>query len=468
MQQLRVAIVCVADCTTKYLYQSLRFVQSVATLESRHDLVPVVGYFDGAPAYFLTLLERLGANLVKLERYSTVHGPSNKLAILALPELLEFDVVVLGDCDIIFVNGFDDVLERKGFQAKIADQQTIPNSILSDVFALAGTIFPSTRFLTTLDRESTVLYCNSGLLIFSREIFQAFVRRWFFWNDLILKNQRIMKHSKFFTDQASLCLTAEEFSDAFHELGIEMNYPLHHPLEIYPPEVLDLQGKVIHYHDAVDDKTALIDLTRLYTQHQGISRFNETYQRRRELISGAAFWDFVYSTSRDYGRVQDPFRQYRVALIDQLLSKITPRSVVDLGCGICPLLNSTRVPSYIGVDFSNEALAAAVKQDPLGVYKQTNAVDWAGMKADLVLLVDVLPYCSEPEEIGTLAGRAAEATNGALVISGLHEPIETWNRPPTFFHSAIEETLTRLSKFHFRAIGQANAQSFYLGVLRES
>jgi hypothetical protein len=81
MARLRVAVLCVADCTTKYLYQSLRFVVSVLELETRHELVPMVGYFEGAPGYFLDLLQDLGARTVRLDRYSEIHGPSNKMAI---------------------------------------------------------------------------------------------------------------------------------------------------------------------------------------------------------------------------------------------------------------------------------------------------------------------------------------------------------------------------------------------------
>ena len=461
--RLHVAAVCVADSLTKYLYQSLRFVLSVRTLPSRHQLTPIVGYFDGAADYFLDLLQRLGAVLIKLERYSRVHGPSNKMTILRAPELSGFDTIVMSDCDVIFVEEFDDLLAWQGFQGKIADLKTLPDTILSAVFRLACRPMPHARFTTTIDEQPSILYCNAGLLIFSKQLLDPFVAQWFRWNDLLLRHQAVMENRAFFTDQASLCLAAEEFAHEFRELNVEMNYPAHLKPEEYPAAVLATKPKVIHYHDAVDYRSGLLDLTRLESLQAPIAGFNERFREREELISGAAFWDYLICTMPNGADEKDVFRDYRAGLVNQVIDHAKPQSVVDLGCGHSPLVSGTMVPSYFGIDYSTEAVMAATRKDQLGTYERANAIDCAIGAADLVLMVDLLHYFPKIDDVWAAVKNVAQASPKMLLISGLDQPLDEWIRPHAFFHMSVEQILPHFGKYNFDKIGCKAGQAFYLG-----
>ncbi|HEV2362713.1 MAG TPA: hypothetical protein VGS12_00795 [Caulobacteraceae bacterium] len=470
MTPLRVAVVCVADCTTKYLYQSLRFVASVVGLESQHTLEPYVGYFDGAPRHFLDLLQSLGAQTVPLERYSLSHGPSNKMAILRSPnlDLDAFDAVMMCDCDVIFCEQFDELLERDGFQAKIADQKTLPDSVLKNVFGLAGRPFPEEKFQTTLDRQPTILYCNAGVLIFSKSIFRSFIERWFFWNDLLLEHRKVMGDLEFFTDQASLCLTADEYAGSFYELPVRMNYPLHFSKETYPTGVLETPANIIHYHNAVDSESGMIDVTDLVAQQAAIARFNQAFAARPELVSGPAFWDYLSSTRAPEFELGDPFYQFRAGLVGQVVSNLRPKAVADLGCGRRPLLGGRDVDSYTGLDWSLEAVQAASRTDPLGTYRLADIAREDADAADLTLLVDVLPYIADAAGARSALRRAAKSARSSIVVSGLEQPIQSWDRPRTFFHAPIDKLFEPFVDFGFQKIATAGAQAFYLGRRRSA
>jgi len=465
MSRKRVAVLCVADSLTKYLYQSLRFVLSARNINTDHQFVCFVGYFDGAPQYFDHALRDLGAEPIRLVRYSKSHGPSNKLAILRAPRISEFDTVILADCDVVFIDGFDDVLARGGFQAKIADVMTLPESTLRKVFSLAGRAMPDTRFVTTLDRAPTILYCNAGLVVFDKAILSSFVDRWFYWNDMLLRQQSVMGRLSFFTDQASFCLAAEEFPEEFYPLDIDMNYPTHFPVEAYPESELNRSARVIHYHDAIDPRSPMLDMTRIRGQHSGISKINKLLSECQTLTSGPLFWDFFYS-NRLTGDGEDPFYNFRVGLISQVIKRIGAESIIDLGCGALPLSTGVDVESFVGIDFSQEAIAAAGKMDPLGKYYLTHIRD-SSLQAEMVLLVDVLPYIPASDEFQEIVEKAAAAALDVLVLSGLEEPIDAWNRPQTFFHLPVEQVISALSGFDFHKIGQAAHQGFYLGHRRK-
>jgi hypothetical protein len=463
ISRLRVAVVCVADNNTKYLYQSLRFIASLMAVPSSHDIVPFVGYFPGAQSYFLEALQELGANIVALQRYSAVHGPSNKMAILKFPGLADFDSVLMCDCDIVFIEPFDHLLPWGGFQAKISDFASIPGDILARVFQLAARDVPQQRFITSLDRQKINLYCNAGFLIFSSQIFKNFTERWFLWNDLLLDHQEVLAGSKFFTDQASLCLAAEEFSDVFRELDVGMNFPTHMPREAYPPDLDMRDVRVMHYHDMVDPETGLLAVTQFDALRAPIAKVNAILKSNRTVVSGPGFWDFFYSHMWCERPLSRSFSHYRRGLVRQVIIDLDPASILDLGCGGLPLVLGSADYEYVGIDYASEAIAMACANDPCGDYR-LSAIHSAQVEpADLVLLVDVLPYQSDADALHDILEKAAQSARIWILLSVLEQPPDSTRGPARYFHQPVDDLLARIPSFNFQMLGFASGQRFYLG-----
>ena len=196
----KIAICCVADTKLKYLSQALRLLQSVRWFSKGLNASKVfIGYFEGTPDYYLEEYSRFNGTAVKLERYSSIHGPSNKMAILEKDFLKDFDYVMMIDCDTIIVDDFSEFLDFSGVQAKIADLKTLPERILSNVLTAAGKDGAVVAgYKTSIDRQETSLYCNSGVIIFSKEIFPSFVEKWFYWNNFLLERMDMLERYNFF------------------------------------------------------------------------------------------------------------------------------------------------------------------------------------------------------------------------------------------------------------------------------
>lgn len=464
---MRIAIVFVADSKTKYLYQSLRLLVSINNMPSAHSVSAFVGVFSGTPSYFTDEFTRLGAAVLTLSRYSEIHGPSNKMAVLRHEGLDAFDYVVMCDCDVIFTRSLDPLFERNGVQAKIADLKTLPDRILKDIFDLAKKPFPKAIYLTTIDRQKSIIYCNAGMLVFSQSIFSSFVNRWFFWNDFVLSNIHVLNSHKFFADQASLCLTLSEFSDHFIELGAEMNFPTHISITKYPQDTRFLAPVVVHYHDCVwEDSGELRDFPVAVVAEE-IRKFNAAFAADPRLTSGAAYWDFYYSETGDNTETSRT-QGYRQAIAREVFKTVRPKSVLDVGCGRGWLRSFAEGAAYLGVDSSTEALAVASRMDPTGDYKRLDIVAETPPRAELVVLSGVLPYLSSERQVRSAFVNAAAAAKRIFLFSGLEKAVGAWNRPKTFFTTDLGALMREQTEFEFVKLGHCGQEVFYMGVRRHA
>lgn len=464
---MKIAIVFVADSKTKYLYQSLRLLVSINNMPSSHSVNAFVGVFAGAPAYFTDEFARLGAVVLPLDRYSEFHGPSNKMAVLRHEALDSFDYVVMCDCDLVFAKSIDALFERDGIQAKIADLRTVPDRILKDVFDLAKRPFPEAKYITTIDRKESIIYCNAGMLVFSRSLFSSFVKRWFFWNDFVLANIHVLSNHKFFADQASLCLTLSEFSDQFIELGPEMNFPTHIPIEKYPEEMRGVVPAVIHYHDSVWADSGELREFPFPAVSEAVRSFNAAFTADSRLTSGPAYWDFFHSETADDAETSRT-ESYRRAIAREVCRAVRPKTVLDIGCGRGWLRAFAGDAVYCGLDFSTEALSVASRLDPAGDYKRLDIVAEKPHPAELVVLNGVLPYLPSERELRDAFSNAAGAAQQTILLSGLVEPREAWDRPKTFFTASLEALVEGRRDFQFVRLGHCGEEAFYIGVRRRT
>jgi hypothetical protein len=262
---------CAADEKPKYLVQALRWARAIRWAEVDADLY--VGFTDGCPEPYRVQFESLRVNLAAIPRASDWHGPSNKLGVLRLPALRDYDYVVLSDCDIVVAGDIAPEMRPGLIRAKPADMATLSDEALERLFAAAGQPMPARKVTTSVDRKLKHPYCNSGFIIFPGAILPGFMDRWLHWNAFVLANPELLGPSTFFTDQASFALTLAEYIDRYDELPVGMNFPCHLQAYNYPEDLREVEPLVLHYHHRVDEQGLLLPTT-LPGADRVIARYN--------------------------------------------------------------------------------------------------------------------------------------------------------------------------------------------------
>jgi hypothetical protein len=271
-RRVKIAMCCAADEKKKYLVQSARWAQAIRWAGVDADLF--VGFTDGCPEPYRSHFERLGVNLATLPRASAWHGPSNKLGVLRVPALRDYDFVVLSDCDIVVGGEIGAEMHPGRIRAKPADLATLSDAVLEQLFAAAGQPIPARQVLTSIDRVPKHPYCNSGFIVFPGPMLSGFMDRWLHWNGFVLANSALLGDSTFFTDQASFALALAEYVDVYEELPVGMNFPCHLQPHQYPEDLREVEPIVLHYHDRVDDDTGFLLPTTLPGPDRVIARYN--------------------------------------------------------------------------------------------------------------------------------------------------------------------------------------------------
>jgi predicted TPR repeat methyltransferase len=149
--------------------------------------------------------------------------------------------------------------------------------------------------------------------------------------------------------------------------------------------------------------------------------------------------------------------------VRQVIIDLDPASILDLGCGGLPLVLGSADYEYVGIDYASEAIAMACANDPCGDYR-LSAIHSAQVEpADLVLLVDVLPYQSDADALHDILEKAAQSARIWILLSVLEQPPDSTRGPARYFHQPVDDLLARIPSFNFQMLGFASGQRFYLG-----
>lgn len=254
----RVVFGCTADNNPKYLAQAVRLAQSLRWFGGQLADAPlVVCAVESIPSDCRHRLEQLGARVRVVPRVSSQHGHSNKLRLLEMPELRQFDTVVLLDCDTVLVQDPRPWLDGYHFQAKMADVATVPHQIFAGLFDHFGLRLPPQDRLSNPGGQPTIWYCNAGVLVFPRAMLDTLAVAWRQWNGRLLARLDLLQSQRFFCDQASLSLAFAARAVPFAELPLAMNFPLHLPITECPALSTACDPVIIHYHESIDSQGCL-------------------------------------------------------------------------------------------------------------------------------------------------------------------------------------------------------------------
>ncbi len=448
---------CVAEGDPRYLGQALRLLQSLRWFGGRQaGAAFAVGLVGEADPGFARELERLGAELWPLPRYSSRHPHSNKLQLPRQAAAEAFDVVALLDCDTLVVDDPTPFLHGGGLGAKIADTASVPLPLLEAVFAHFGRSLPPVRHETTLDRQPTIAYCNAGVLLFSREARGRLLPRWLAHHDRLLECLELLGDRAVFCEQVSLALALGEEPELLRELPPEMNFPIHLPREMVPPELLDADARIVHYHWKLSAGNGLLQETYFPRVQKRLADFNERLAEDwRRDFSNARFWNERYFTNPELGsglgsRGAPLF--WKRALLARLVAERRPASLLDVGCGDGEATAELSVERTLGIDVSERAIEVARSRFPRRRFATGDFLELEVEDADCCLCLDVLIHQADPAAYRALVGKLLRHTRRFGVVSGYERPPQHGSAI-TFFHEPLTRTLERCGAHAVQRLG---------------
>lgn len=244
-----VVFACITEPTKKFLDQSARLLMSLRWFGGSLSRARfVLGTTGPIPSEAARLFHQYGADTVVIPRYSSVHGPSNKIPLLRSPALAGHDVVALLDCDTVIVRDVAPWLKVSGVAAKIADVPSVTLAQLRAAFKHFGRKMPPVKFEHELTGDATIEYCNSGVIVVRETARAGLAEAWDTWNRRLLDAPESLAFTRYHVDQLSLAIAIEASGTPFEPLPAEMNMPTHLERKMYPPSWNERDPAIIHYH----------------------------------------------------------------------------------------------------------------------------------------------------------------------------------------------------------------------------
>lgn len=281
----RLIIGCVSENTPKYLSQSLRLLQSLRWFggeiaDKEFRLCAIEGIDSLARCQF----EKYGATVRIVSRYDVKSPVTNKIRFLQQEYILDYDTVMLLDCDTIIVQNPSKFLAENIFRAKIADGSTMPHEIFTMLFDFFGVPLPPLNYSCTVWGQPTIPYFNTGVLIFPKAVLSTLVPSWINFTDKLIANMGLIVGREHFCEQASMALALAATGEEFKVMGNEMNFPTHFEHREESPLLHNIDPFIIHYH-ACFDSDGYINGSKYPLANARIDMFNKRLRQERKQLA---------------------------------------------------------------------------------------------------------------------------------------------------------------------------------------
>jgi 2-polyprenyl-3-methyl-5-hydroxy-6-metoxy-1,4-benzoquinol methylase len=455
INQGRLVVGCVAENTPKYLGQALRLVQSIrwfgAEINQAELYVCVV---DDIREDFRDELERYGAKVRIVSRFSTKHPQSNKLRFLELPELAEFDRVLLLDCDTIVVRDPSTHLRDGEFTAKIVDVPTVPLDTFRRLFTAFELAMPEATQKCTVRGDLTIPYFNAGVLAFSRHAMDMLVPKWIELNKRLIERMDLLEDHKNYCEQASLSLAVAATGVSFKTVSNALNFPMHFEDPASAPGLVDVDPCIIHYHSLVDACGNILS-SRYPLVNERIQEFNNRLRQERESgFNNRLFWNQRYAENLDLGSgvgSRGDLKIYKYRLLEETSARLQPRSILDVGCGDMEVSSGLPAKGYVGLDFSEVIVASNREKFPDRTFVAGSFLDVDIKPAEMVVCLDVLIHLSSPDEYRKFVRKLVRSTLKKGFVAG--DEADPNLGGIVFFHEPLSRTLAEAGATNIRAIG---------------
>lgn len=167
------------------------------------------------------------------------------------------------------------------------------------------------------------------------------------------------------------------------------------------------------------------------------------------LFDNASFWDQRYRTNIELGSgagSRGEFLLYKRELLQALITRLQPRSILDIGCGDIEVTRELAFDgSYTGVDASAFVTERNQAIRPDRTFLHGDFLQLAqerDLHADLVLCLDVLIHQHDPETYRAFVHTLVEVSRKALLVNSFDEmPRSGRLSPNVAFHEPITQTL---------------------------
>ncbi len=452
----RIVIGCVAENTPKYLSQALRLLQSVrwfgGTMAKVDFIVCIVDEVD--PEYKAEF-ERLEALVRIVPRFSPVHPQSNKLRFFELLELAAYDTIIFLDCDTIIVQDPSMYLDGAVMQARIAGYPTVPHTIFKELFSFFGLSLPAQQYQCSVSGEPTIWYSNAGVLIVPAGILKTFFPVWRKFTIALCQNIDLLQDARNFCEQASLTLAFVAEPVPFKALPLAMNCPVPSDDAILDLKVRECDPVIIHYHNQIDHAGLVICNSNPFASER-INTFNErVMQERRQRFNNRQFWDFRYAENPELGSglgSREASLEYKKEVVRQILNKINPSSILDIGCGDQYVTTEIPDDAYVGIDLSPVIIALNRQKYPNRRYIAADFLVEDLPRFDMTICFDVVIHLDNKEVYSAFVDKAVRCARSCGIISGYENPPEI-SSAITFFHEPISQTLKWAGANNLRNLG---------------
>ncbi len=363
------------------------------------------------------------------------------LASGAIPDRL----YVLTDSDVAIARDPAAACSGSVFAAKIVDGPNPPLAVFREVFAVAGVDLPAV-IDTDLDRSDRTIAgnFNGGLYVVPGSLLPILAEAWERWARWLLDRTALLGPHTFFVDQVAMAMAIAQERVSTFNLGREWNFPIH-VLDLVPADAEP--PAVVHYHWRVEP-TGLISATGSAAVDGVVATLNEAITSVwQEAFPNKTFWDWRYRSNAALGSGVGsrgaPLEEKR-RVLREVVRRVEPASVLDVGCGDGEATRGLRLPDYTGLDISEEAIRLASATRPDGSFHVATIADWQGT-AELTICLDVLIHQPNVDVYRSTVAALLAATTRVLLISGYQDAPSSVS-PMIHFHEPLSHTIERLDQ----------------------
>jgi 2-polyprenyl-3-methyl-5-hydroxy-6-metoxy-1,4-benzoquinol methylase len=169
------------------------------------------------------------------------------------------------------------------------------------------------------------------------------------------------------------------------------------------------------------------------------------------LFDNQDFWDRRYADNPTLGSgigSRGDNLLHKRKIIEDFLERVTPRSVLDVGCGDHEVLRTVaHLPGYVGLDVSRVVVARNRQMFPQRRFERLDFAtcsDLETVRADVVLCTEVLIHQHRREQFDSLLKNiVAAAVKGGLVSGYMFDPRPTIASDIIAWHEPITDALLR-------------------------
>lgn len=191
-------------------------------------------------------------------------------------------------------------------------------------------------------------------------------------------------------------------------------------------------------------------------------------------FDNASFWDERYRTNIALGSgagSRGDFLQLKRDLLQQLVARVQPKSILDVGCGDIEVTREIAFPgSYLGIDTSPYVIERNREIRPDWDFLAGDFLALSGaeaFEADLVLCLDVLIHQHEPDTYRSFVRQLLRSSRKALLVNGFSAfPRSGRLSPNVAFHEPLLDTLQSYGVTNFEILEDFRRTSIILVDLR--